>query len=129
MYRPNTRGNKSFASTDKQSKAREIKKAQKVAKARLDRGFRDWKNGIKRMIEEESRMEIREGNPLYVLPLGLVRLVWEAILYERIQLEAKMNGEEGAAERALEKLQAEAEIALETQVAKQKGHDPQTPEE
>jgi len=70
--------------------------------------FKDWKKSLMEIVRTGSQLVFRaDGSYQFVLPPRLVKLVWSTTIKERVVLERKQRGEEGAEQRAMAAIKEE----------------------
>lgn len=74
--------------------------------------FRQWKVELKRIIEEQSRMELNsDGTVKFILPTKLVQLVWRTTIEQKIAYEMQSCSDvKQAASTAMDKLREEVTV-------------------
>ena len=93
--------------------AQKVKEHNKLV-TKHTKDFTKWKAALREMINKESQCIITEDgqSASFILPRRLVKLVWEVTIRERIKAEVAEHGEEGAAQRAINRLRAELEQGM-----------------
>lgn len=82
---------------------RALEKYDRRLKRKSEGEFNKWKSMIKGMIDKDATMTLdADGVASFALPDQLVRLVWLVVIKDRLMLEMKRGGVEGAAKRTID---------------------------